>query len=131
MKTNQKIIIAIVLVIVLVAAGIYIYQKNSMPSSDIAFPSGGETLIAGKTYTLKWKNSGATGAPQAGATSIFLVDQALLNQGASVSITDRIYDVPDTGSYEYTIPTAVQDSTYLIIVGTTTSNAFKITSVSQ
>ncbi len=85
----------------------------------VKFPSGGEKLVAGKTYTLKWK-----GGPN--PIQIFLVDTALVTQGESVSIADRVYNIPNTGSYEYTIPTAVQDSTYEFEIGDMRSKTFKI-----
>ncbi len=131
---NKNIIIGILVIIALVLIGSYFYKNNNndegdiLGSSHVLFPTGGETLVAGKTYSLKWDNQGNTGAAVGPTTQIFLVDKALLTQGASVSIADRKYDVPDTGSYEYTVPTAVSDSTYFFVIGTTTSNTFTVTS---
>jgi len=114
-------IIAFIIIAVILIGGIYFYKVNQ--TEGIIYPKGGETLVAGKTYTVKWR--GDTN-PIASTTDIFLVDQALLSQGASVSIVDRKYGIEDNGSYEYTIPGAVQESEYFFVVGTTTSNPFKI-----
>lgn len=116
------------LVIIVLIGGFFFYERNRQPTNAITFPKGGETLVTGEKYTLKWKNVGETGSPNASTTQIFLIDQSLLNQGASVSIIDRTYDVPDTGSYEYTVPTGAADGTYFFVIGTTTSNTFKISS---
>ncbi len=126
---TNKIIMTVLVIIALV--GGFFLLKNMKAPPQVLFPSGGETLVAGKTYTIQWNNKGKTGAPAGPTTQIFLIDEALLSQGASVSITDRVYDVPDTGSYEYTIPSAVSDSNYFFVIGTTTSKTFKITSASE
>ncbi len=133
---NKNIIIGAIFIVALIFIGFYFYKYNNSNEnikeiSHVTFPAGGETLVTGKTYTVKWDNQGNTGAPVGSTTQVFLVDQALLTQGASVSIVDRKYDVPDVGSYEYTIPSAVSDSTYFFVIGTSTSNTFKITSSSE
>lgn len=87
--------------------------------TQISFPVGGEQLTLGKTYTLKWSGG-------ADATDIFLIDTSLESVGASVSLVDRVYHVPNTGSYQYTIPTRLSPGTYKIEIGDSTSNPFKI-----
>ncbi len=129
MKNKQGILIATLLVAVLLIGGVYYMyvdrNETKEVASSITFPSGGETLVAGKTYTLKWNGSVSTVGT---TTQIFLIDESLLPQGASVSIVDRIYNIADTGSYAYTVPTAVSDGTYFFVIGTTTSNHFTVTS---
>ncbi len=128
MQNNQNKFIASALIIIALIGGVYVYVIRGdgfeKVQTNITFPSGGETLVAGETYTLKWDSPGSIGT----TTAIFLVDTALLSQGASVSIIDRKYGIIDAGSFDYTIPTGVSDSTYFFVIGTTTSNQFKITS---
>jgi hypothetical protein len=86
----------------------------------ILFPAGGETLSKGKEYTLKW--TGTTSAK----TQIFLINTSLESQGVSVSSVDRIYNIENTGSYTYTIPTTIPDGKYKLQIGQLTSNDFQI-----
>ncbi len=135
MKNNQSIfIVGILLIVLIIIGGIYAYSNrigtSSMAESHIIFPAEGETLVAGQTYTLKWDNPGFTSNLPGSTTQVFLIDKSLLSQGASVSITDRKYDVPDIGSYDYTIPTGVADGTYFFTIGTTTSDMFTIVATS-
>lgn len=88
-------------------------------SKEIIFPKGGETLTSGKIYTLKW-----TGAP-GDVTQIFLKGSSLEAQGESVSLIDRVYDVPNTGSYDYKIP-ATANGKYIFEIGPLVSKSFAI-----
>lgn len=132
-------IIAIVVIIIFLLAGVIYFAAHTTQSpkpisptsttptgikstsGSILFPAGGETLVKGQTYTLKW--TGGTGN-----TQIFLIDTALEGQGESVAISDRVYNIPNSGSYEYTIPKNLSDSTYRFEIGTSTSNPFQISS---
>lgn len=127
----KKISILISVLIILIAGAIYFSVTNQpltpspLPSptqtqSSILFPKGNETLKKGQTYTLKWQKG-------SGNTQIFLVDTSLESQGESVSIADRIYNVPNSGVYNYTIPTNIPDSTYVFRIGNLTSKPFHIT----
>lgn len=99
-------------------------KTSASSSSDvqITFPTGGEKLETGKTYTLKWKGGGDS------TITIFLIDSSLESKGASVSISDRIYGLKNTGSYDYTLPTRLESGTYKITIGRASSDYFKIIS---
>ncbi len=104
------------------ASPLSLFKKSSCPepiSSRVLFPSGGEHLVAGKTYTLLW--SGGTDPVQ-----VFLIDTALKSAGVSVSISDRIYNLKNTGSYSYTIPKTMKPGIYELQIGDTTSDTFTI-----
>lgn len=92
-------------------------QHTRQPS--ILFPLGGETLIAGQTYTLSWVQGGES-------IHIFLIDTSLKEQGASVSISDRIYNIPNTGSYTYTVPLTLPSGEYQFQIGTLESKPVHI-----
>jgi hypothetical protein len=107
------------------ASPLAVFKKGACPAPasvvQITFPKGGENLIAGDTYTLTW-----TGGPA--ETQIFLINTELKSQGASVSVSDRIYGVKNTGTYQYRIPQNIAFGTYEIQIGNSTSNTFKIVS---
>ncbi len=126
MRTS-RILIAILIVVaalcfIVVAMTKETLAPDSQASSQITFPAGGETLIKGQTYTLQW-----TGGPE--PTQIFLIDTSLKSAGASVSISDRIYGIKNTGSYVYKVPTTVKDGIYEFQIGNKTSKTFEIKSL--
>lgn len=86
---------------------------------NIRFPAAGERLEKGKTYTLQWDGGDDT-------VSIFLIDSALEKKGASVSISDRIYGIENTGSYNYTVPERLEEGTYKFTIGAGSSPYFRI-----
>jgi hypothetical protein len=90
--------------------------------AEIIFPKSGDTLTSGNKYTLKWQGVGN------GTTQIFLVDTDLESQGESVAIVDRIYNVKNTGSYDYSVPSTVKPGNYKFEIGNLTSGIFKIES---
>jgi hypothetical protein len=105
-------------------------QVTSSPSATLSptiteqsfsFPKGGEKLIKGQTYTLKWSGGHDT-------TTLFLIDKSLESQGVSVSITDHVYNLKNTGSFDYTVPATIQDGTYKFQLDKLTSNYFTIAS---
>ncbi|HWC57940.1 MAG TPA: Ser-Thr-rich GPI-anchored membrane family protein [Candidatus Paceibacterota bacterium] len=91
-------------------------------TTPITFPAGGEHLVAGHTYVLQWTPTAES------TTQIFLIDTALEPIGASVSSVDRVYDVPNTGTYSYTLPKTMKAGTYKFMIGEATSNTFEIVS---
>lgn len=121
MKTGT---IVTIVIIVLAVVGVYFYYFSTAPSvvsNQILYPKGGETFSAGNSYTLQWSSVNA-----ASTTQIFLIDTSLESQGESVAISDRIYGVPDTGSYVYTVPTTTPSGTYKLEIGSLTSNPFMV-----
>jgi hypothetical protein len=126
---------ALLVVILLIIIGVFLLVSRTPQTSEttstnapaaqeaITFPTGSDTLNAAGTYTLAWNN------PSAGTTTqIFLIDTALESQGESVSITDRVYNVPNTGSYAYTVPANVPAGTYVLAIGQLRSEPFHIAS---
>lgn len=84
------------------------------------FPKGGERLIKGRTYTLKWKgNTDST-------VTLFLIDSSLESEGVSVSIADRIYGIPNKGTYRYRFPERIKAGTYKFQVGKAESGYFQV-----
>ncbi len=101
----------------------HVPHSISTPASadtTIIFPQKNDRLTIGKTYTLQWAGNGE------GMTDIFLIDVALKPVGASVSSVDRLYHVPNTGSYAYTVPQRIDPGTYQFEIGTTTGEEFQI-----
>ncbi len=86
---------------------------------NILFPKGGEELVKGKSYTFKWTGGDSV-------ITIFLVDSSLQSKGASVSLADRVYGLPNNGSYEYTFPDRIQAGTYKVRIGKKESGYFKV-----
>jgi hypothetical protein len=123
----MKYIALIIVALLLLVGGQYYYGKVYAPeeaqpisgSSTILFPKGGEQLKQGETYLLLW-----TGGPD--TTQIFLIDRTLKDQGASVSVSDRIYGIENQHSYEYTVPTTTPPGEYEFQIGEITSAAFRI-----
>jgi hypothetical protein len=117
--------IILILVLVMAVVGIWAYVDDSNGgfgdggAVKIQFPAGGETLTQGQAYTLTWK-----GGPE--EIQIFLVDTALKSQGASVSVSDRVYGIENTGSYQYVIPRGLPEGTYEFQIGDATSKEFRI-----
>lgn len=104
---------------------LHLFKKTDCVAKDttahIFFPTGGEKLIAGKTYKLLWSGQNAP-------VDIFLVDTSLKSAGVSVSLSDRVYGVKSVGSYEYTIPKTMKPGVYEFQIGTATSKTFTIAS---
>lgn len=100
--------------------------NQAAPETDqvgtILYPAGGEVLTAGETYTLRWEDAGL-----GVTTEIFLIDTALESQGASVSVTDRKYDVQNNGTHQYTVPATTPAGTYVVSIGPLRSQPFTVT----
>lgn len=132
MKAIILVLFLFVFLAIVTAAGfLYSTQKNKShlgasptPASNeqsITFPKGGETLTSGKTYTLKW-----AGGPN--PTQIFLINRDLEKEGVSVSLADRIYNIANTGSYDYVIPENIPAGNYKFEIGNIISATFRIES---
>lgn len=136
MKKLVALSLILLIIIFFVSIGYVLYKQNSVKPffpaptptptptptpapGKITFPNGDEKLSAGKTYTLKW--SGISG----NTTSIFLKDKALESQGESVSLVDRVYNVPNTGTFNYTIP-ADANGIYILEIGNLVSDPLTI-----
>ncbi len=129
----------LLIVVIVVISAIILYDSNKQEHStptptptivsssptpvrnQIIFPAGGETLIPGNSYTLKWEGGGKT-------ISIFLVATASAAKGTSVSIVDRISAVMNTGSYQYSLPKNLRSGNYYFQIGDIKSNLFMISS---
>lgn len=133
-------ILILVLIIILAGLGFFYIQRttkvitpiptptsqpSSTPSSQILFPQGGESLIKGQTYTLKWSDGGGS------TTQVFLINTNLESQGESVATVDKKFNIQNTGSYSYTIPQTIPNGNYKFEIGNLTSNPFQIISESN
>jgi hypothetical protein len=87
---------------------------------SITFPAGGEKLVQGQTYELTW-----TGGRDK-TLHIFLIDPSIEDEGASVSIADRVYGITNKHVYSYTVPEAIKPGTYQFEIGSERSKAFEI-----
>jgi putative hemolysin len=87
----------------------------------ILFPKGGETLVKGKQYTLKW-----TGGQN--ELTINLIAKDLEKIGYSASLLDRLDHIPNTGTYEYIVPDRLPDGTYQFSIGGSITDYFQIIS---
>lgn len=138
MKKNlKKTYIGILIFAFILAIGIYLHDGIRLDQSfvsptpgqttsieSISFPKGGEILKQGNAYLLKWTDADTSTT----TTQIFLIDTALEAEGASASISDRVYAVPDTGSYQYVIPESLPDGIYKFEIGTLLSLPFTVSS---
>ncbi|HLR37485.1 MAG TPA: hypothetical protein VK084_05540 [Chitinophagaceae bacterium] len=100
-------------------------KKDTLPtvSNDsvyFVYPKGGEVFIIGKTYNLIWKGKTDT------AAALFLIDSSLESKGVSVSISDRVYDIPQSGSEEYRFPQRLKPGTYKFQLGRAESQYFQV-----
>lgn len=84
------------------------------------YPKGGEVFIIGKTYTLKWSGKTDTSA------ALFLIDSSLESKGVSVSISDRVYDIPQTGGEKYRFSQRLKPGTYKFQLGRAESDYFQV-----
>ncbi len=135
---NKGIVILITIVLLIgVFSYLIFYKRPSQPintktitptiipsSENNVFPKGGETFHQGQSYILKW-------ASGSGNTNIFLVDTAYESQGVSVSLVDRVYNIPNSGSYTYTVPRNLPNGTYKFEIGNITTNTFQISNSNQ
>ncbi len=105
------IIAGIIIILLLAGVLIFVPQNNktkttaqtgtattsTIPDVNMIYPTGSEMWTIGQTYTMKWSG----GAP---TVSIFLINKWAEQFGASVSSFDRIYNIPNRGIYDYTVP---------------------------
>lgn len=103
-------------------SGLPTVEETTTDSIHILFPTAGKKLIKGESYTFKWAGG------KDSVITIFLVDSSLQSQGVSVSLSDRIYGIKNSGSYEYTVPKSLKEGTYKIQIGQASSGYFKIIS---
>lgn len=94
--------------------------NGATQSQGFTFPTSQDTLEKGQTYTLKWSGGPPT------IEAMYLVNRALQKEGVSVAIADRAFNVENTGSYEFTIPTNIPSGQYQIQAGTLSSDYFEI-----
>lgn len=116
---HMKILFTSIVVLALIGAFWYMLGTPS-GNSSVIFPNKGDDLVVGNTYTIRWNKQGEE------AIQLFLINTALLGEGASVSISDRIYNVPDSGTYEYMISEALPPGDYKFQIGTLESETFHI-----
>lgn len=88
-------------------------------ANTVIFPTATDTLKLGQSYTLEW-------TPGSGTTNIFLINKAAESQGVSVSMFDRVYNIPNSGSYKYTVPKNLPVGEYKFEIGNLDSNYFEI-----
>lgn len=88
-------------------------------SLRITAPDSGEVLTRGTPFEIQW-----TGGPD--TLTVFLIDSALQTQGASVSISDRIYGIPNSGKLEYTPPQRLNPGTYKLTIGSSSTSYFQV-----
>lgn len=126
-KKNLKLIIPACLILIAVVAYLFVCSFSQNPSIgknkpiQFIFPKGGETLVKGNTYTIRYQ-----GGSQ--AISIYLVSQVIEPNKITASIKDRIYDIKNTGSYTYQVPQKLDNGAYRLIIGDDMSSDFLVTS---
>lgn len=87
----------------------------------ITFPTGNEVLVKGQTYQISWAGGKK-------AEALFLSNVAMQKTGFSASLLDRKYNLANTVSYAYTIPTNIPDGEYILQIAGLTSNKFTVSS---
>lgn len=73
------------------------YEKKLPQEFIILSPKAGDVWEQDKTYRIEWNGGGEI-------ISTYLINRSLESVGASVSISDRIQNIRNEGSYEYTVP---------------------------
>lgn len=133
MKQKNLLFFPLFVVVVIAAGYAYrIYKAQGVNSTiaqiqsekenpEILFPRKGGTLFKGHTYNIQW-----TGGKKGEA--LFLSNVALQKEGMSVSLVDRVYDIPNTSNIQYTIPENIPDGLYTISIAELTSGEFNIIS---
>lgn len=94
-------------------------QVSQVDSIHILLPDASSELRRGEPFTIRWQGGADT-------LSVFLVDSSLQDAGASVSIADRKYGIPNHQSLEYTPPKRLEPGTYKLQVGAVSSDYFTI-----
>ncbi len=126
-----RLLIIILGLIVFFTLGLYIFKYQNLqetpttnPKStgnQVIFPTQKDTLQKGSPYTLKWTSN------EPSPIAIFLVNKAAEKQGVSISLFDRVYNIPNTGSFIYTVPENIPDGEYKLEIGNLNSEYFQIT----
>jgi len=98
-------------VAIVLSIGFFVFQNRvTAPITDqkqtIPSPKEGDQWETGKTYSIQWSSPGTD------PVALFLIDKSLENVGVSVSISDRLYTIPNTGTYSYTVSPAAKVGTY-------------------
>ncbi|EKD93322.1 MAG: hypothetical protein ACD_28C00179G0006 [uncultured bacterium] len=78
---------------------------DTVSSIQMISPRGDDQWEKGESYRIRW-----SGGPE--QVSLFFKDTALAEQGASVSITERITNIKNEGVYEYTVPSDLNPGWY-------------------
>lgn len=133
MKQKNLILLpSIVALVIVFGYGYRIVKSSTVPATiqaavsptpvpHITFPTGNETLIKGQTYQISWVGGKI-------AEALFLSNVAMQETGFSASLVDRKYDLANTVSYAYTIPSDIPDGEYMLQIAELNSNKFTITS---
>lgn len=96
------------------------YSVEKVTSSvKIISPKGGEIFSKGGTYKLRW-NGGEE------KINILLIDKALENLGVSASIAQEVYDIKNTGSYDFSFSKKLPTGTYRLEIGNSDTDYFKV-----
>lgn len=90
-------------------------------TSDVKIinPKGGEIFKKGGSYKLRW-NGGEE------KINIFLIDKALENLGVSASIAQEVYNIKNTGSYDFTFSRKLPTGTYRLEIGSSDTDYFSV-----
>lgn len=127
-RTLALIAVGALVILVIFGRGFISRLLSSLPftgvpgsTGEVIFPTANSSLVKGQTYTLRWSGGG-----DEKTIAIFVIDKSLESQGVSVSAGDRVYDVPNTGTYSYTVLPTLKEGEYKLQIGTLTSPYFRI-----
>ncbi len=96
------------------------YSVDKVTSNlKIIFPKGGETFKKGGSYELKWTGGDSI-------INFFLIDKALESLGVSASIAQRVYNVKNKGSYNFTFSKKLPTGNYRLEIENQTTDYFKV-----
>ncbi|CAN5337193.1 hypothetical protein BH10PAT1_BH10PAT1_0700 [soil metagenome] len=131
MKKNWFVVLIVIISVVILVGAAYVAFTSKQTSlnptatpttvSKVTFPKANDTLNNGQQYTITWMNDKSQNPIQ-----LFLVSKLLEDQGQSIANADTKYNIPNTGSYTYTIPENIPEGEYKIEIGDLNSDYFRI-----
>jgi hypothetical protein len=116
----KKILLTLIVVVIIFALGGVIYWqynrmtvKSAEPSITVIFPNGGEVLIEGSTYTIKWETKNIPAGNKISITIRRVAPPPLPSEGQEFDPVVFI-NLDNTGSKEWTVSDVYPEGNYIL-----------------